>query len=197
MVSPVVAAPRCVVLVEGPSDAAALEVLRRRLGLVDQDVQVVAMGGVTNLGHHLAARAAQPSGALPGAVAALCDGSELRVVRRVLQRRGHEAGTEEDLAALGFFVCHDDLEDELIGAVRVHAAVEVVAAEGELGVLRTFQRQPAQRHRSLHDQLHRFAGTTSGRKVRMAAALAAAVPLHRVPPPIAGVLAFAHAGLQS
>ena len=55
--------------------------------------------------------------------------------------------------------------------------VDVVAREGELGLLHTFQQQPAQRGRSLHEQLHRFFGTKSGRKVRLAAALAAELAL--------------------
>jgi hypothetical protein len=44
----------------------------------------------------------------------------------------------------------------------------VVEAEGELGPFRTFRRQPAQRERGLHQQLHRFLGTGSGRKIRYA-----------------------------
>jgi hypothetical protein len=177
-------APRCVVLVEGRSDAAALEVLRVRLGLVDARVEVRPMGGVTNLGHHLAA--------WTGAVTGLCDGREAHVVVRALRRAGHDVSTAQELAALGFFACREDLEEELIRAVGTDAAVDVVAGQGELGLLRTFQQQPAQRGRPLAAQLHRFAGTTSGRKARLAAALAAAVPLDRVPGPMRDVLAVAH-----
>jgi hypothetical protein len=178
--------PHCVVLVEGPSDAAVLEVLGRRLGLAAPGVRVVAMGGVTNIGRHLTTYDAIT-------VAGLCDGSEMRFFARALRRRGHDVDTREDLAALGFFVCEDDLEDELIRALGTDAVVDVVAREGELGLLHTFQQQPAQRGRSLHHQLHRFFGTKSGRKVRLAAALAAEVALDRVPAPLRGVLAFAHA----
>jgi hypothetical protein len=184
-------APRCVVLVEGPSDAAALHVLGRRLGLVHPAVRVVPMGGVTNVGHHLAASGPRGTGAC--AVAGVCDGAEVRIVVRALRRHGHDVATRADLEVLGFFVCDDDLEDELIRAVGVDAVVEVVARQGEIGLLRTFQRQPAQRERPLHDQLHRFAGTTSGRKTRFAAALAEEVPLHRAPAPLRGVLEVAHA----
>ena len=97
----------------------------------------------------------------------------MRFFARALRRRGHDVETRTDLAALGFFVCEDDLEDELIRALGTDAVIEVVAREGELGLLHTFQQQPAQRGRSLHDQLHRFFGTKSGRKVRLATALAA------------------------
>ena len=70
---------------------------------------------------------------------------------------------------------------------------DVVAREGELGLLHTFQQQPAQRDRSLHEQLHRFCSTKSGRKVRLAGALAAELALDAVPAPLLGVLTFAHA----
>ena len=89
-------------------------------------------------------------------------------------------------------MCEDDLEDELIRALGTDAVIDVVTREGELGLLHTFQQQPAQRGRSLHDQLHRFAGTKSGRKVRLAAALAAELALDAVPAPLLGVLTFAH-----
>ena len=84
-------------------------------------------------------------------------------------------------------MCEEDLEDELIRALGTAAVVEVGEREGELGQRHTFQQQPFQRARSLHDQVHRFAGTKSGRKVRRAAALAAApLPAGRWPPPRTG-----------
>ncbi|MFI2364250.1 TOPRIM nucleotidyl transferase/hydrolase domain-containing protein [Promicromonospora sp. NPDC019610] len=66
------------VLVEGESDRVAVEALAARLGLplADLGVQVVAMGGITNIGHHLVALSGerpaseqaseQASGQLPG-----------------------------------------------------------------------------------------------------------------------------------
>jgi hypothetical protein len=144
------------------------------------------MGGVTNIGHFL-----DEYDALP--VAGLCDGGEMRFFARALQRRGHDVETREQLAALGFFVCDGDLEDELIRALGTDALIEVIRREGELPLLRTLQQQPAQRERSLHDQLHRFFGTKSGRKLRLAAALAAEMPLDRTPPALRGVLDFAYA----
>ena len=178
-----------VVLVEGPSDAVVLEVLARRLGLDGNGVRVVSMQGVTNFGHHLRTYAAHDD----TTVAGLCDGGEVRFFARALRREGHDVDGRDDLERLGFFVCDTDLEDELIRALGTDAVVDVVAREGELGLLHTFQQQPAQRERSLHDQLHRFAGTKSGRKVRLAAALAAELALDAVPAPLLGVLAFAHA----
>jgi hypothetical protein len=176
----------CVVLVEGRSDVAALRVLGRRLGLEHPRVRLVAMDGVTNTSRHLAALSG--SGA---AVVGLCDAGEVRFVVGALRRTGHDVLTRADLVPHGFFVCDDDLEDELLRAVGADAAAGVVAGLGEAGRLQTFRTQPAQRERALHAQLHRFAGTTSGRKERFAAALAEAVALDRVPAPLRGVLEVA------
>ncbi len=183
--------PTSVVLVEGRSDAAVLEVLGRRLGLSSTGVQVVPMGGVTNIGAHLDTY----DGAAGMVVAGLCDAGEMRFVARALRRRGHDVGSRADLEALGFFVCEDDLEDELIRALGTDAVIAVIEREGELPLLRTLQQQPAQRGRPLHDQLHRFFGTKSGRKLRLAAALAAEIDLDRVPAPLRGVLTCAHASV--
>jgi hypothetical protein len=86
-------------------------------------------------------------------------------------------------------VCDADLEDELIRALGVEAVEAVVAALGELTALRTMQRQPAQRDRRREQQLRRFMGTRSGRKVRYASALVDALDLARVPPPLDRLLA--------
>lgn len=176
-----------VVLVEGPSDAAVLEVLARRLGLHSPAVSVVSMQGVTNAARYLREYAARPG----TTVAGLCDRGEVRFVAGALRRLGHEVEGRDDLTAYGFFVCDEDLEDELIRALGTAAVVDVVEHEGELGQLRTFQNQPYQRARPLHDQLRRFAGTKSGRKVRLAAALAAELDPDAVPAPLLDVLTFA------
>lgn len=49
---------------------------------------------------------------------------------------------------------------------------------------------PAQRDRPLPAQLRRFMGTRSGRKVHYGTALAAALDPARLPPPLAGLLAY-------
>ena len=125
-----------VVLVEGPSDAAVLDVLARRLGLDGRGVAVVPMGGVTNVGRYLRAYAEQPA----TRVAGLCDRGEVRFVTGALRRLGHDVvHAAEDgagLAAYGFFVCDEDLEDELIRALGTDTVIEVIDREGELGRLR-------------------------------------------------------------
>lgn len=172
--------PRTVVLVEGVSDLAAVETVARVRGrhLAAEGVQVVAMGGATNVGHHLAGLAPDRR------VAGLCDAPEERFFRRGLARAGRLADPAADLSPLGFFVCVDDLEDELIRALGTDRVLRVVEDQGELPLFRTLQKQPAQRDRGLAEQLHRFMGTRSGRKEQYAAALAAALAPDRVPRPL-------------
>ena len=168
-----------VVLVEGLSDQAALETLAVRRGrdLRGEGVFVVPMGGATNIGHFLGLFGPRGFGVR---LAGLCDEGEERDFRRGLERAG--------LARLGFFVCVADLEDELIRALGVRRVEELIEAQGELGPFQTFTRQPAQRNRPREQQLRRFLGTRSGRKIHYGQVLAEALDLTRVPGPLAGVL---------
>lgn len=94
----------------------------------------------------------------------------------------------DDLAALGFHVCAADLEDELICALGAQVVAEVVAGQGELGSLRLFQNQLVQRGRTIQEQLRRFMGTRSMRRIRYAGLLVYALDLDRVPGPLDGLL---------
>lgn len=177
-----------VVLVEGASDRLALETLARRRGrdLRAERVAVVAMGGATNISRFLDLWG---PGGRDVRLAGLCDAGEAPAFRRALHRSGLGSDlTREDMARLGFHTCVDDLEDELIrtlGASRVGA---LVAAQGEGGALRTFRRQPAWRGRPPEEQLRRFLGTQSGRKIRYGRLLVEALDLDDVPRPLDGVL---------
>lgn len=182
-----VGAPRTILLVEGTSDRAAVLAVAAARGrdLTAEGVAVVAMGGATNVGRHLTAALTDPG----VVVAGLFDAGEERFVRGAVRRAGLGAAeSREALEALGFFACVKDLEDELLRALGVAAALAVVAQQGELGLFRTFQDQPFHRGRPVAAQLHRFIGTTSGRKARLDGALAAALPADRVPRPIAALL---------
>jgi len=182
--------PRAVVLVEGLSDRAALEALARRRGrdLADERVQIVAMGGATNIGHYLE-RYGPPG--LGVTVAGLYDLAEERFFRQALERVGlGEELSRAGLEALGFFMCCADLEDELIRAVGAEEVQRIVEAEGELTSFRRLQRQLAQRDRSLHDQLRRLMGGRSGNKYRYARLMAEAVDLDRVPRSLDAVLDY-------
>ncbi len=182
---------RQVVLVEGRSDKAALEVLARRRGmLVGRDgICLVAMGGATSIGHFLDLLG--PRG-LNVALAGLCDAGQEDHVRRGLRRCGLDPGTSRTgMEARGFYVCIQDLEDELIRALGSTAVEQIIAGQGELRSFRTFQQQPAQRQQSIWQQLHRFMGTRSGRKAQYARLMAGSVDLAQVPRPLDGVLTHA------
>src|SRR5215475_3652942 len=153
-----------VVLVEGRSDKAAVEVLAGRRGQVlgGAGVHVVAMGGATSIGHFLAVLGPGGIGARLGG---LCDAGQEGYLRRALARGGLGTSTSRaGLEALGFYVCVTDLEDELIRAAGTGTVEQIIQAQGEQRSFRIFQRQPAQRQRSTTEQLHRFLGTRSGRK---------------------------------
>jgi hypothetical protein len=179
-----------VVLVEGVSDQVAVEALARRYGrqLAAEGVSVVPMGGATNIRHFLTKYG--PSGR-DAVLAGLCDVGEERDFRRGLEWAG--IGTELDRAAmesLGFFMCDADLEDELIRSLGPDAVEHVIEAHGELASLRIMQKQPAQQGRTLQQQLRRFMGTRSGRKISYARLLVEALDLSHVPAPLDGVLAY-------
>ena len=169
-----------VVLVEGPSDARAVEVLARRRGrdLTAEGVRVEPMGGITNLGRWLL-DLDRTGVRLLG----MHDAAEAGFVRWVVERAG---------VAVGLHVCDADLEDELIRALGVPAVLDVVDAAGDRDAWETLTRQPFHRGRPAHAVLRRFMGTTGGRKIRYAGLLVdAAVDLDRVPRPLDGVLSAA------
>lgn len=169
-------------LVEGLSDQHALEVLARRRGQDLAGIQVVAMGGATNIGHYLARYAGVT-------IAGLYDSAEERFFRRALERIGLHPGPPPDgLEACGFFGCTPDLEDELIRALGPEEVERLVEAEGRIASFRRLQRQPALRERSLHHQLRRLMGGRAGGKCHYARLMAEAVDLDRVPRPLTAVL---------
>jgi hypothetical protein len=179
---------RVAVLVEGESDREAVLALadKRGVGLAERGVDVVAMGGVTNVARYVAELA--PTHRLTG----LYYAAEERFVRGGLERAGvAPAEGPEGLAALGFHSCDRDLEDELIRALGVAAVLAVIEAQGDLAHLRGLQQQPAQRDRRPDDQLHRFFGSGSGRKIRYGRLLVDALPDDAVPVPLQRLLADA------
>ena len=188
-------APRSctVVLVEGMSDQAAVQTLAARRGrdLPGEGVFVVPMGGATNIAHFLGLFGPNGFGVR---LAGLCDEAEEHDFRRGLERAGLGstglAAAPFDLAALGFFVCVADLEDEFIRILGPGQVERLIATQGELAMFQTFVKQPAHRDEPRERQLHRFMGTRSGRKIRYGHLLAAAVDPGQVPGPLAGLLGW-------
>lgn len=178
-----------VVLVEGVSDQVAVEVLAERRGrdLAAEHIAVVPIGGATSIRSFLV-RFGPPG--LDLRVAGLCDAGEERSFQRALERTGFGSNLgRAEMAELGFFVCVEDLEDELIRSLGPASVEGVVEAQGELRSLRTFQKQASQEGRSPEQQLRRFLGTRGGRKIRYARLLVEALDLTRVPRPLDRVLA--------
>ncbi|WP_326790025.1 TOPRIM nucleotidyl transferase/hydrolase domain-containing protein [Streptomyces sp. NBC_00151] len=177
---------RTVVLLEGPSDLAAVDALAASRGrdLEAEGVCVLAMNGAMSVGRF--ARLLGPLG-LGLRLTGLCDEAERGYYARALEQdgssQGNTAGRQE------FFVCAADLEDELIRALGVSRVEELVRAEGDLRALRTFVRQPAQHGRSSQRQLRRFLGTKKGRKIHYGRVLVEALSPDHVPAPLDDLLA--------
>jgi hypothetical protein len=152
------------IIVEGESDRAAVEILGARLGL--------ALPEVRSVGGSKGARRAVAS--LPGVrLIGLVDRPERRDFERFLD---------------AVYVCDPDLEGEFVRALGVAAVLSLIDDEGERVSFRRLQHQPAQRARTLEQQLSRFFGGRSGNKLRYARLMAEALPLERIPPPIDALL---------
>lgn len=180
---------RAVVLVEGISDRVALETLARRRGwnLDGEGISIVSIGGAHAVGRFLSRLDARGTDVR---LAGLCDAGEEGNFRRGLERAGLGADlTRVDMERLGFYVCVADLEDELIRAIGAASVEKVLDAQGDLGSFRTLQKQPAWRGKATEEQLRRFMGSGSRRKVRYARLLVEALDLARVPRPLDRVLA--------
>ena len=187
--------PTVVVLLEGRSDVAALRTLATARGIPTDgpELELVDMGGATNIRQHVRARL-HP--AYPSTLLGLCDVREATYFLRALRAEGLAVECSDDMAAHGFHVCREDLEDELI---RAAGPAETLRTLHELGLgeqLETFTRQPAWRGRPLQLQLRRFAGTAAGRKATVDAALAASLSPTRVPVPLRRLLDQAESRLS-
>jgi hypothetical protein len=179
-----------VVLVEGISDQAALEALaaRRDRDLDAEGIAVVPIGGAKNIGSFLDLYGPRGHDVK---LAGLCDAGEANDFRRALERAGLGADLDRaGMERLGFYVCVEDLEDELIRSLGTAAVERVVEAQGELRSFRTLQKQPAQQGLTTEAQLRRFMGTRGGRKIQYGALLVGALDLSDVPRPLDRVLAY-------
>ena len=181
--------PRTVVIVEGISDKVALEALAARRGrdLDAERVSIVPIGGAQAIGGFLDRLGPRGDDVR---LAGLCDAGEEGDFRRALEGASLGANlTRADMEVMGFYVCVEDLEDELIRALGADAVEEVIDARGDLAPFRTLQKQPAWRARPREEQLRRFMSSGGRRKIRYARFLVDALDLSRVPRPLDGVLA--------
>jgi hypothetical protein len=183
-----VAAAEAVVLVEGISDQIAVETLAARRGrhLDAERVVVVPTGGAHAFARFL--RQLGPAGA-GLRLAGLCDVGEENIVRRGLaSARIGSPTTRVGMERLGFFVCIEDLEDELIRAIGAGQVEALIDSQGDLRAFRSLQRQPEWRGQPLAAQLRRFLASGATRKIRYARLLSGAVLICRLPHPLAALL---------
>ena len=177
---------RAVVLVEGLSDRRALEALAVRRGrdLAAEGIAVVSIGGAQSIGRFLDRLGPQ---GFDLRLAGLCDAAEEGDFRRGLERAGLGSDImRADMERLDFYVCVEDLEDELIRSLDAAAVEQVIVAQGEFGSFRTFQKQLEKRQLTREEQLRGFMWN---RKIRYAPLLVGALDLDRVPRPLDRVLA--------
>src|SRR5690606_7922755 len=120
---------RTAVLLEGSSDAEAVDALARSRGrnLADEGVCVLPMGGAMSVARF--ARILGPPG-LGLRLTGLCDEAEGPYYARGLERAG--------VRRPEYFVCAADLEDELIRALGVNRVAALVQEEGDQRALQTF-----------------------------------------------------------
>lgn len=175
------AAVRKVVLLEGVSDIAAVTAVAKSRDVALDHVELIDLGGVTNVRRELRELHQLPEDC---EILGLCDAPEARFVEQALKEVGRTVRDASDLPAYGFFVCHADLEEELIRALGTDRVVAVIAQLGLDTKLATLQQQPAWQERPLAEQLHRFCGVASGRKELLAGALAAAIRPDEAPEPL-------------
>jgi len=183
-----VAAAEAVVLVEGISDQIAIETVAARTGrdLDTEGVAVLPTGGAHAMTSYLTRLGPAGTGLR---LAGLCDLGEENVVRRGLASAGIGVPkTRADMELYGFYVCIEDLEDELIRAIGTDKLEALIDSQGDLGSFRSLQRQPEWRGQPAAAQLRRFLGSGASRKLRYARVLASALDLDRLPHPLEGVL---------
>ena len=185
---------RAVVLVEGVSDQIAVDATAEVVGvdLAAVGVVVVPIGGAHAIGRALAELRRRNERATVGG---LCDAGEERYFRRALTAAGYGDVEDRDgLERRGFFVCVDDLEDELIRAAGRHVLAQVFTEQGDGPSFAAMQAQPQWRDAAFEAQARRFFGAGARRKHRYAAAIVAALGPERVPAPLVGVVRHVRGG---
>lgn len=178
-----------VVLVEGVSDQIAVETLAGRRGrdLEAECVVILPIGGAHAITRYLTRFGPLGAGAR---LAGLCDLREEEIFRRGLAAaQVGSPRSRAEMEHLRFYVCVNDLEDELIHAVGAAGVEALFDSQGDLGSFRTLQSQPAWRGQRPAVQMRRFLGSGARRKQRYARLLVeAAVGLGRVPRPLGALL---------
>ena len=178
-----------VVLVEGISDQIALETaaVGRGRDLDAERVVIMPIGGAHAIVRFLTRLG--PLG-IRMRLAGLCDLREEEVFRRGLDvTHVGSPRTRTDMERLGFYVCVNDLEEELIRAVGIAGVEALFDSQGDLRSFRSFQSQPAWRGQRPEAQMWRFLRSSSRRNLRYARLLVeAAAGRDTLPRPLDALL---------
>lgn len=174
----------CVVLVEGASDRVAVSTLAHRLGrdLESEGVGVVAIAGATNIARFIDLLG---PGGFDVRMAGLCDRAEAEAFAAALRAAGLRVSDRIDMERHGFFMCENDLEEELIRCLGPDVMLRVMESQRQLRSFRRFQNQPAQRDKPIEAQIWRWLGN---HKIRYAPLMVGALDLDRIPPPLRRLL---------
>jgi hypothetical protein len=162
--------------------------LALRLGrdLASEAVVVLPIGGAHGIRNDLLRFGPLGAGLT---LAGLCDAGEQQVFLRGLAAAGVGAPHNRDeMEHLGFFVCVDDLEDELIRAAGQRLITDVLSANDDLASFETMRKQPAWRDQPFAAQMRRFLGAGARRKIRYAELLVSELTLERMPQPLIAVV---------
>jgi hypothetical protein len=177
------------VLVEGISDQIALETaaVGRGRDLEAERIVIVPIGGAHAIGRFLTRLG--PLGTRVR-LAGLCDLREEEIFRRgLVATHVGSPRTRTDMEHLGFYVCVNDLEEELIRAVGTAGVEALFDSQGDLRSFRSFQKQPAWRGQRPEAQIYRFVRSSSRRNLRYARLLVeAAVGRGTLPRPLDALL---------
>jgi hypothetical protein len=147
--------------------------VRRGVDLAAKRVVTVPTGGAHAIGSFLTRLG--PPRTRPR-LAGLCDLREDEIFRRGLVSAAVSSPhTRTDMEHLGFYVCVNDLEDELIRAVGAAAVEALFDSQDDLRSFRSFQHQPAWRGRRPEAQLRRFLRSSTRRNLRYARLLVEAL----------------------
>jgi hypothetical protein len=148
------------ILVEGESDRVAIETLARRIGLNPPAIAV--LGGAHAIANYL------PIAPRDTRLVGLCDANEEHLFRQHLDE---------------VQICYPDLEGELIRALGVDQALQLVDPS-----FATLQKQLEYRDEPLETQLRRYLSGRSGYKIRYARIFVEALDLSRLPDPLTAIL---------
>lgn len=175
---------RRVLIVEGESDQIAVRALAQRLGrdLDAEGISVVSLEGAGSFATFFALLG--PAG-LDIPIGGLCDADHEASWCAVLASSDPAITDRSDMAANGFYICQNDLEDELFASLGSEGVEAALRSGGDGAAFDRFAEQPSQ-DGGPEDKLRRYVDRS---KVRSAAVLIDGLDLATaIPEPLRNLL---------